>query len=151
MNNIAVRSNFTKRKEIYTIIQENRANTEFTVKCLAKDMNISYSYLYEVVYKIFDMSPQRLIETIRLEEAIHLIARGMKLIKLYKKLGYDNIRTFRQAFYKRLGINYSTCRTLIEKANKENKEKIIQQVIAGLWDTDNDCFHAKLSDEQHRI
>lgn len=147
MNNVVVWSNFTRRKKIYRIIRENRANTEFTVKCLAKDMNISYSYLYEVVYKCFDMSPQRLIETIRLEEAIHLIARGMKLIRLYKKLGYDNIRTFRQAFYKRLGINYSTCRTLIEKTNEENRENIIQQVIAVLWDTDNDCFHTKLSKE----
>jgi len=119
---------------IYHIIKKNRNNSEFNVKWLAKDMDISYSYLYEIVYKFFDMSPQRLIETIRLEQSIYLISEGMKLIKLYRKLGYDNVRTFRQAFQKRLGMNYSNCRALFENGNKMNNQKIIQELIACLWE-----------------
>jgi AraC-like DNA-binding protein len=121
---------------IKKIIEENAANYHFTVLHLAREMGISYSYLYEIVYGLFGMSPHRLIETIRLERAIHLIAEGKMLIKIYRKLGYGNIRTFREAFYKRLNMNYSRCRLSFENCN--SKDEVIRKHIASLWEIRDD-------------
>ncbi len=118
---------------IKTIIENNKNNYQFTVGSLADEVGISCSYLYEVVYHSFDMSPQQLIETVRLEEAIRLIATGKKQIKIYKQLGYGNIRSFREAFWRRLNMNYSDYRSLLQQLNGEEREKQIQDQINDLW------------------
>ncbi|MCP5053646.1 MAG: AraC family transcriptional regulator [bacterium] len=119
--------------KIITVIEKNKSDDQFTVRGLAGEVGISYSYLYEVVHKNYDMSPRQLIETVRLEEAIRLIAGGMKMMDIVKKLGYDNIRTFRVALYKRLRMNYTSCRSVLEKESREEVEKEVQRCISCLW------------------
>jgi AraC-like DNA-binding protein len=118
---------------IKEIIEKNRGNYQFTVYQLANEMGISYSYLYEMIYKGFGMSPQQLIETVRLEEAIRLIASGKKLIKIYRRLGYDNIRTFQVAFLKRFNMNYSTCRSSLVEKSAEERNREVHRYIDNLW------------------
>jgi AraC-like DNA-binding protein len=119
--------------KIKEIILQNRANDQFSVNQLAGEMGVSYSYLYEIVQKNFDMSPLQLIETIRLEEAVRLIASGLKQIKIYKRLGYENVRTFREAFSKRLRMNYTSCRSNLDRYEMEEKELEINRYISALW------------------
>jgi AraC-like DNA-binding protein len=119
--------------QIKDIIERNKNNEQFTVNCLANELGISYSYLYETVYKLFDMSPQQLIETIRMEEAVRLVAAGVKLIRIYKRIGYDNLRTFREAFHKRLNTNYSSCRSTLTQYSDPERNDAVDDYISHLW------------------
>jgi AraC-like DNA-binding protein len=127
-----------RRTIIKEIIENNKSNYQFTVCRLAYELGVSYSYLYEIVNQHFDMSPQQLIETVRMEEAIRMIARGKKQIKIYKRLGYGNIRSFREAFHKRLQMNYTDCRLELKKKNDSAKAKAIEQQINNLWNISED-------------
>ena len=122
-----------KRHIIKEAIENNKDNYQFTVGCLADQVGVSYSYLYEMVYQCFDMSPQQLIETVRLEEAIRLIATGKKQIKIYKNLGYGNIRSFREAFTRRMRMNFSDCRSQLDQETGESLELEINKHINSLW------------------
>lgn len=121
------------KSRILDSIEKNIPNYQFSVTRLANEMGISYTYLYEIVNDQFGMSPFQLIETLKMEKAIRMVANGIKMIKIYKKLGYGDIRTFREAFFKRLQMNYSTCRANLEKHTGIRKETEIEKYISGLW------------------
>lgn len=118
---------------IKQVVETNKNDFQFNVNRLAHEIGISYSYLYDVVNECFDMSPQQLIETVRMEEALRLIACGKKQVKIYKQLGYENIRTFREAFTKRIRMNFSTCRSRLSKKNRREREREVERRIDKLW------------------
>lgn len=64
----------------------------------------------------FEKSPQWLIETVRIGEALkELSKQDGRLYEVCKRVGYMNHKTFRRAFKKRLGITPSEFREMVSK------------------------------------
>lgn len=100
-----------KAEEIMEIIQSRCAEYQFTVEVLAAEAGISPTYLRELVQISYQMSPHELIETVRLREAIKLMSENncTNLFKILRKVGYLHVKTFREAFEKRIGMTPSEC------------------------------------------
>jgi len=117
--------------KIEAAIRLKYRDRNFCVEMLAQELVISKSHLREFVCINYLMSPQKLIETIRLEHAIELLARDEKIYIVASKAGYCNIRSFRRAFLSRLGIIPSKYRLILQQ--NENKDDIMNISIKNLW------------------
>lgn len=93
------------KKIIEEEIKKCYTNTNFTVLTLANNLNLSQSYLRDVVHQLFMMSPKKLIETIRLNESVSLLRSNMSIYSISQKVGYSNSRSYRFAFKNRFGIS----------------------------------------------
>jgi AraC-like DNA-binding protein len=114
-------------------VRKRCADNTFTVQCYANELNFSKSYLREIVNSTFSTSPQKLIETIRLEAAIKILYKNNATIySVCAAAGYANQKTFRGAFRRRLNISPSE---LNEKFNNSlNSQKVCEAYINSLWD-----------------
>lgn len=113
-------------------IVEHCADPQFNVTRLVEKVGICRSYLHELAYNRYGMSLQYLIETVRLEIAIKLIATDGEKIDLIRiKSGYYNSKTFRTAFKKRLNLTPQQCKEMILQANDGKLE--IAELINELW------------------
>jgi AraC-like DNA-binding protein len=108
--------------EIESHIRNRYADKSFDVCCLAHDLELSESYLREIINLNYECSPHHLIETIRLENAILLFGGGrLNIYAICSKAGYANLKTFRTAFKKRLGMTPVQLRDLIRKSNQPDQ------------------------------
>ena len=111
-------------------IRERYNDANFTVEKLAEELHISESYLREIIYINFFMSPQRLIETIRIQKALECLLKDEKVYITAGKIGYSNIRSFRRAFSKRLGLTPCSFRTRTKTYGNEFQFlKIINKIL----------------------
>jgi AraC-like DNA-binding protein len=94
-------------------IRRNFHHWAFGVEKLSNSLKLSPGYLYELTYRYYDLCPQKLLETIRLEEALELLAQGHNLATIAKRIGYGHVRSFTKAFKKRLHMTPSVCRAAI--------------------------------------
>lgn len=72
---------------------------------LANKFNVGQTHFREIVHSNFIMSPQQLIETIRLEEGSKLVSNGVKIYEVAIKVGYSHTKSFRRAFKRRFGFS----------------------------------------------
>jgi AraC-like DNA-binding protein len=86
-------------------IQTKYSDPNFNVAILSKNFNRCNSHFRELVYEIFSINPQKLIECERMRQAVKLILRGEKIYKIALAVGYLNIRSFRKAFYNQYGYS----------------------------------------------
>jgi xylan 1,4-beta-xylosidase len=111
---------------------DNYANPQFNANNLAEKMGNSTSFLRELVHANYGMGVHMLIETIRLEHAIKLLAADDDIIDLIcHKAGYAYSKTFRTAFKNRLHLTPQECRDMI--AGAENKQTEIERLLKVLW------------------
>lgn len=97
--------------EIENCIKDNMKDSQFCIRMLLDKFNISRSHFWELISKHYHMSPFKLIETIKLEKAIQLIAENNdSLLHISEEAGYKNIKPFRNAFKKRLKMTPSECK-----------------------------------------
>ncbi len=120
-------------QQILKLIKKNLTKRQFTARKMAEKMDMSYSYLYEITQHQFQMSPHRLLELYRMEAAMKLVASDTKMIHAYKKVGYRNIRSFREAFGKRFEMNYSSARDLLEDLDDMDKERKVKAIVKKIW------------------
>lgn len=85
-------------------IRQNLTDMQFCVSRLAILLDISPSYLREIVHRHFKTTPQKLIQKHRIEYAITLLSNLEKVQKVSRIVGYGTSRAFRNAFYKELGL-----------------------------------------------
>ena len=110
-------------RNILTIINDNFSDPNFTVYKLAEKLNISISYLYEISMIYLNQRPQKIIEAERLKCSLNLISdNNTNLYFVCKKSGYSNMKTYRNAFIRRLDITPSNLRNklLSEKTDTAN-------------------------------
>ena len=108
-----IRENAIKYIEI--VIQSNFTNPTFGVNQLADKIGISISYLREITWNKYDMSPRLLIETIRLEAATNLMLMDhLNFYQICKHTGFNHPKTFRRTFQRRLGLAPSECKKNLE-------------------------------------
>jgi len=117
-------------------ISERFPDKSFDVQCCANELNYSKSHLREIVNSTFNTSPQKLIETVRLEAAVRIISKNNATIySVCLATGYSNQKTFRQAFQRRLKVSPSKLREKI--SNSKNGGKQCEAIINKLWESLN--------------
>jgi len=98
-------------ERIMEIIRTRFSDYRLTVDELATEAKISVSHLRELTCDALGRPPQWLIETVRLEEALKMIAEtNGNLYAICKNVGYASQKAFRKAFRKRIGITPSIYR-----------------------------------------
>jgi len=118
--------------EIENHIKERCFDKSFNVESLSEELQVSESYLREIININYHCSPHHLIETIRLEKAIRLLADyDMNIYSVCANVGYANLKTFRQAFKRRTGMSPKEFKGFIKQSN--NVKGAIENTIECLW------------------
>ncbi len=108
---------------IRTLIYRNFNDPSFNVQTLARDLNISESYLFETVNLNYNCTPHYLIESTRLGQAIKLLARDdLKIYSICNRSWYANLETFRNAVKKRTGYTPSDLRDIVRNSTDSQLE-----------------------------
>ena len=87
------------------IIEENFSNADLNVNFLADKMCISRSRLFAKIKTLADISPNEMIQIVRLKKAAQLLAEGnMKVSEVCYTVGFNNPSYFSKCFYKQFGV-----------------------------------------------
>ena len=120
---------------LHTICQHYQ-DPQFNATALADMLERSLSYLCEQSYSHYGMSLHQLIETVRLEQAVELLAQdGYKIEHVRRQVGYAYAKTFRAAFKKRLHMTPNQCAAKIRYSDDAEAE--MGHFVAILWE--NSC------------
>ncbi len=119
------------KKQIEEIIQKNFTDPNFNVTVLYEKIGYCESRSFEMIYKYFGMNAQQLIESFRLHQALNMLAEGNLVHKIYGKVGYANVRTFRFAFKKRFKLSCCKCREKLLGCDCSIIE--LEQFYSTLW------------------
>ena len=93
------------------IIEENFSNPDLNVNFLADKMCISRSRLFAKIKTLADVSPNDMIQIVRLKKAAQLLAEGnMKVSEVCYTVGFSNPSYFSKCFYKQFGVSPSEIR-----------------------------------------
>ena len=92
----------TKMEEI---IEANFANADLSVNFLAEKMCMSRSSLFSKIKTLADMTPNEMIQTVRLKKAAQLLKEGKyKVSEVCYMVGFSNPSYFTKCFQKQFGI-----------------------------------------------
>ncbi len=87
------------------IIEENISNTDLSVAFLAEALCISRSGLFAKIKSLADITPNEMIQVIRLKHAAQLLREGKYLVgEVSYKVGFSNPSYFTKCFQKQFGI-----------------------------------------------
>lgn len=90
---------------INEIIEQNLQNTDFSVGQLAEELRISRSSLFSKVRSLVDMTPNELIQLIRLKKAAVLLSKGeFRINEVCYQVGFNNPSYFAKCFQKQFGM-----------------------------------------------
>ena len=120
-------SSIELKSYIVHTVCDNFSDPSFNVQRLSYRLRISNSYLRELTFKYFNTTPQKFIETRRLELSLKLISEGININNVATKCGYTSIHPFNLAFKRRIGKNPSTMKKIIKKY--PSKTKIIVEIF----------------------
>lgn len=103
-----LRDQILKRQEDYVSLQQ-----------IARENNISVSYLEKLFKKIYGVSIYRYIKEYRLEQAAVELTHSAKTItQISEKIGYENSSKFSECFKKRYGLTPSMYRKSTKERSK---------------------------------
>jgi len=89
-------------------IEANLEDSEFSVDQLASGVLMSRMQLYRKLKAITDQTPHDLIRTCRLRKAAELLATGQYTVaEITYKVGYTDLKHFREQFRKQFGVSPS--------------------------------------------
>ena len=87
------------------IIEENFSNTALNVDFLAKSLNISRSGLFAKIKTLADVTPNEMIQIVRLKRAAQLLHDGGYMVsEVGYMVGFSNPSYFSKCFQKQFGI-----------------------------------------------
>jgi AraC-like DNA-binding protein len=92
---------------IIKLVYQHRQDWKFGVGTLAEELRVSPSYLREIVIIHFHTTPRRLIETARMELALHFLRFESCVYKVSQLSGYNCVRSFRRTFRMHIGMTPS--------------------------------------------
>jgi signal transduction histidine kinase/DNA-binding response OmpR family regulator len=92
-------------KKCIRIIEENIAETDFSVDILASKLAFSRSNLYRKIMMLTTLNPAELIRNIRMQYAARLLkTTPLRVNEIAMEVGYDSPTKFSQAFKKHHGV-----------------------------------------------
>ena len=87
------------------LIEDNIANSDLSVSFLAEELGISRSGLFAKIKSLADVTPNEMIQVIRLKRAAVLLREGRYLVsEVCYKVGFSNPSYFSKCFQKQFGI-----------------------------------------------
>ena len=87
------------------IIEENFSNSELNVDFLAERLNISRSGLFAKIKSLADVTPNEMIQIVRLKRAAQLLHEGGHMVsEVGYMVGFSNPSYFSKCFQKQFGI-----------------------------------------------
>ncbi len=87
------------------IIEKNIDNADLSVNFLAEELSISRSGLFAKIKSLADVTPNEMIQIIRLKRAAQLLREGKYLVsEVGYKVGFSNPSYFSKCFQKQFGI-----------------------------------------------
>jgi len=87
------------------IIEENIANSDLSVNFLAEQLGISRSGLFAKIKTLADITPNEMIQVVRLKRAAKLLREGKYLVsEVGYMVGFSNPSYFTKCFQKQFGI-----------------------------------------------
>ena len=87
------------------IIEENMANSDLSVNFLAEQLGISRSGLFAKIKTLADITPNEMIQVVRLKRAAKLLREGKYLVsEVGYMVGFSNPSYFTKCFQKQFGI-----------------------------------------------
>ena len=94
---------------VIKIIEENLCESDFSVKKLAADLNMSQPTLYRKVKQSTDFTIIELIRGVRMRKAAQLLKlKQYSVQEVVEMVGYNDIPTFRKHFVDTFGTTPST-------------------------------------------
>ena len=92
-------------RKMNQIIEENFSNSELNVNFLAENLNISRSGLFAKIKTLADITPNEMIQMVRLKKAAQLMKEGKHTIsEISYMVGFSNPSYFSKCFQKQFGI-----------------------------------------------
>ena len=92
-------------KKMTKIIEDNIANSDLSVTFLAEELGISRSGLFAKIKAIADVTPNEMIQIIRLKRAAAMLHEGKYLIsEVGYNVGFSNPSYFSKCFQKQFGV-----------------------------------------------
>lgn len=102
-------------------IYENLEDPELDIDKLAKHMNMSRPTLYRKIKSISDLTPNELVNVIRLKKAAELLVEGsFKIYEVSDMVGYHSQTNFGRNFLKQFGMTPSEYQAM-KQAEKQAK------------------------------
>jgi AraC-like DNA-binding protein len=92
---------------IIRLVAQHRQDWRFGVEQLAEELQVSPSYLREMVIIHFHMTPRRFIETARMELALDFLRTESCVYRVSRLSGYNCVRSFRRTFRIHIGMTPS--------------------------------------------
>jgi AraC-like DNA-binding protein len=92
---------------IIELVAQHRQDWRFGVEQLAMELQVSPSYLREMVIIHFHTTPRRLIESARMELALKVLRIESCVYKVSQLSGYNCVRSFRRTFRIHIGMTPS--------------------------------------------
>ena len=92
-------------KKMNQIIEDNISNADLNVNFLAEQLNISRSGLFAKIKSLSDVTPNEMIQVIRLKRAARLLVEGKYLVsEVGYMVGFSSPSYFSKCFYKQFGM-----------------------------------------------
>ncbi len=92
-------------KKMNQIIEENFSNSELNVNFLAAELNISRSSLFAKIKTLAEITPNEMIQVVRLKKAAQLMKEGKYTVsEISYMVGFSNPSYFSKCFQKQFGI-----------------------------------------------
>ena len=90
--------------KLNALIEENMANSDLNVNFLAEKLNISRSGLFAKIKSLTDVTPNEMIQVVRLKRAAQLLLQGNYLIsEVGYMVGFSSSSYFSKCFFKQFG------------------------------------------------
>ena len=87
------------------VIEDNFSNSELNVNFLAEQLNISRSGLFAKIKTLADLTPNEMIQVVRLKRAAQLLREGHHTVsEVGYTVGFTNPSYFSKCFQKQFGI-----------------------------------------------
>ena len=91
--------------EMKKVIEENFSNSELNVNYLAEKLNISRSGLFAKIKTLADVTPNEMIQIVRLKRAAELLLEKKYTIsEIGYMVGFSNPSYFSNCFQKQFGV-----------------------------------------------
>jgi two-component system response regulator YesN len=95
-----------EKQHVAQVIEKNLANPDFSLTALAEQMGFSSGYMSTLFKKLFRVSFQDYIVSLRLERAkLQLLASDKKVYEISADAGFDNPNYFSSSFKKKFGMS----------------------------------------------
>jgi len=92
-------------EQLNTVVLDHIEDTEMDVEHLARYLNMSRPTLYRRLKEITDMTPNDLINIVRLQKAALLLTEGnLSIQEISDMVGYHSVGQFGRNFQKRFGM-----------------------------------------------